>query len=38
MKQPLKAIDTLLQNVEKRFGKGAMMRLSLSAIFAANLA
>ncbi len=27
MKQPLKAIDTLLQNVEKRFGKGAMMRL-----------
>jgi recombination protein RecA len=27
MKQPLKAIDALLQNVEKQFGKGAMMRL-----------
>jgi recombination protein RecA len=27
MKQPLKAVDTLLQNVEKQFGKGAMMRL-----------
>ncbi len=27
MKQSLKALDTLLQNVEKQFGKGAMMRL-----------
>jgi recombination protein RecA len=27
MKQPLKAVDTLLQSVEKQFGKGAMMRL-----------
>lgn len=27
MKQSLKAVDTLLQNVEKQFGKGAMMRL-----------
>ena len=27
MKQPLKAIDALLQTVEKQFGKGAMMRL-----------
>jgi recombination protein RecA len=27
MKQPLKAVDTLLQNVEKQFGRGAMMRL-----------
>ncbi len=27
MKQPLKAVDALLQNVEKQFGKGAMMRL-----------
>jgi len=27
MKQPLKAIDTLLQTIEKQFGKGAMMRL-----------
>jgi recombination protein RecA len=27
MKQPLKAVDQLLQNVEKQFGKGAMMRL-----------
>ncbi|MGB5810950.1 MAG: recombinase RecA [Polyangiales bacterium] len=27
MKQTLKAVDTLLQNVEKQFGKGAMMRL-----------
>jgi recombination protein RecA len=27
MKQPLKAIDELLQSVEKQFGKGAMMRL-----------
>ena len=27
MKQALKAVDTLLQNVEKQFGKGAMMRL-----------
>ena len=27
MKHPLKAVDTLLQNVEKQFGKGAMMRL-----------
>ena len=27
MKQPLKAIDELLQTVEKQFGKGAMMRL-----------
>ena len=27
MKQPLKAVDALLQTVEKQFGKGAMMRL-----------
>ena len=27
MKQSLKAVDTLLQSVEKQFGKGAMMRL-----------
>ncbi len=27
MKQSLKAVDALLQNVEKQFGKGAMMRL-----------
>jgi recombination protein RecA len=27
MKQPLKAVDALLQSVEKQFGKGAMMRL-----------
>jgi recombination protein RecA len=27
MKQPLKAVDTLLQSIEKQFGKGAMMRL-----------
>ena len=27
MKQPLKAVDTLLQTIEKQFGKGAMMRL-----------
>ena len=27
MKPPLKAIDTLLQTIEKQFGKGAMMRL-----------
>lgn len=27
MKQPLKAVDALLQAVEKQFGKGAMMRL-----------
>jgi recombination protein RecA len=27
MKAPLKAVDTLLKNVEKQFGKGAMMRL-----------
>ena len=27
MKQPLKAVDAVLQNVEKQFGKGAMMRL-----------
>jgi len=27
MKQPLKAVDALLQNIEKQFGKGAMMRL-----------
>ena len=27
MKQPLKAVDELLQAVEKQFGKGAMMRL-----------
>jgi recombination protein RecA len=27
MKQPLKAVDSLLQTVEKQFGKGAMMRL-----------
>jgi len=27
MKQPLKAVDVLLQNLEKQFGKGAMMRL-----------
>lgn len=27
MKQSLKAVDTLLLNVEKQFGKGAMMRL-----------
>ena len=27
MKQSLKAVDTVLQNVEKQFGKGAMMRL-----------
>jgi recombination protein RecA len=27
MKQPLKAVDALLQNLEKQFGKGAMMRL-----------
>ena len=27
MKQTLKAVDTLLQHVEKQFGKGAMMRL-----------
>ncbi len=27
MKQPLRAVDALLQNVEKQFGKGAMMRL-----------
>jgi len=27
MKQALKAVDTLLQNIEKQFGKGAMMRL-----------
>jgi RecA/RadA recombinase len=27
MNQPLKAVDTLLQNIEKQFGKGAMMRL-----------
>lgn len=27
MKQPLKAVDTVLQNVEKQFGKGAIMRL-----------
>ncbi|MEM9729824.1 MAG: recombinase RecA [Myxococcota bacterium] len=27
MKQTLKAVDTVLQNIEKQFGKGAMMRL-----------
>ena len=27
MKQSLKAVDAVLQNVEKQFGKGAMMRL-----------
>jgi recombination protein RecA len=27
MKQPLKAVDDLLQTIEKQFGKGAMMRL-----------
>jgi recombination protein RecA len=27
MKHPLKAVDALLQDVEKQFGKGAMMRL-----------
>ena len=27
MKQPLKAVDSLLQSIEKQFGKGAMMRL-----------
>jgi recombination protein RecA len=27
MKQPLKAVDDLLQAIEKQFGKGAMMRL-----------
>jgi recombination protein RecA len=27
MKQPVKAVDALLQSVEKQFGKGAMMRL-----------
>ncbi|MEM7436831.1 MAG: recombinase RecA [Myxococcota bacterium] len=27
MKQPLKAVDAVLQEVEKQFGKGAMMRL-----------
>jgi len=27
MKQPIKAVDALLQSVEKQFGKGAMMRL-----------
>jgi recombination protein RecA len=27
MKQPLKAVDALLQTIEKQFGKGAMMRL-----------
>ena len=27
MKQPVKAVDALLQAVEKQFGKGAMMRL-----------
>ncbi len=27
MKQALKAVDTLLSNIEKQFGKGAMMRL-----------
>jgi recombination protein RecA len=27
MKQSLKAVDTLLQTIEKQFGKGAMMRL-----------
>jgi recombination protein RecA len=27
MKQPLKAVDALLQGIEKQFGKGAMMRL-----------
>ena len=27
MKQPLKAVDTLLQSVDKQFGKGALMRL-----------
>jgi recombination protein RecA len=27
MTQPVKAVDTLLQNIEKQFGKGAMMRL-----------